>query len=122
MRKNVRLLGETVVDQKIIRNCRQKLLTAKADLLNRYQSHFSDLRERESGGDEADQTMSILAEIAIANFNISRGNARLILPIVIVISWSIAISVDSPAPAPVAIILIDSITRNGAVLQDHRLH
>ncbi len=38
------------------------MLVAKADLLNRFQSHFHDLRTRDSGGDEADQTMSILAE------------------------------------------------------------
>ena len=50
------------VSQKIIKSCKQKLLTAKADILNRYHNHFSDLRERQTGGDEADQTMSILAE------------------------------------------------------------
>lgn len=51
-----------MLDQKIFELCKQKLLTAKADLLNRFQSHFSDFRERETGGDEADQTMSLLAE------------------------------------------------------------
>ena len=51
-----------MVPEKIVLTCKKKLLTAKADLLNRYQSHFSDLRERETGGDEADQTMSILQE------------------------------------------------------------
>lgn len=49
-------------NQKVISKCRQKLITMKADLLNRYQSHFSDLRERETRGDEADQTISILEE------------------------------------------------------------
>ncbi len=51
-----------MVSRKIIEQCRSKLLMAKADLLNRFQSHFHDLRNRESGGDEADQSMSILAE------------------------------------------------------------
>jgi len=51
-----------VLDQKVISLCKQKLLTAKADLLNRFQSHFHDFRERETGGDEADQTMALLAE------------------------------------------------------------
>ncbi len=51
-----------MVPEKIVLTCKKKLLTAKADLLNRYQSHFSDFRERETGGDEADQTMTILAE------------------------------------------------------------
>jgi DnaK suppressor protein len=51
-----------MVSQKILKACKQKLLMAKADILNRYHNHFSDLRERETGGDEADQSMSILAE------------------------------------------------------------
>jgi DnaK suppressor protein len=51
-----------MLDEKILSLCKQKLLTAKADLLNRFQSHFLDFRERETGGDEADQTMSLLAE------------------------------------------------------------
>jgi DnaK suppressor protein len=51
-----------MLDQKILAICKQKLLTAKADLLNRFQSHFLDFRERETGGDEADQTVSLLAE------------------------------------------------------------
>lgn len=51
-----------MVDEKVISQCKEKLLTAKTDLLNRFTTHFSDFRERETGGDEADQTMSILAE------------------------------------------------------------
>jgi DnaK suppressor protein len=51
-----------MLDEKVLSLCKQKLLTAKADLLNRFQSHFLDFRERETGGDEADQTMSLLAE------------------------------------------------------------
>jgi DnaK suppressor protein len=51
-----------VVDPKVAQVCKQKLLQAKADLMNRFQSHFRDFRERETGGDEADQTVSLLAE------------------------------------------------------------
>ena len=51
-----------MLDRQIIQICRQKLLTAKADLLNRFQTHFMDFNERERGGDEADQTVSLLAE------------------------------------------------------------
>jgi DnaK suppressor protein len=51
-----------MLDSKVLAICKQKLLTEKADLLNRYQSHFTDLRERETGGDEADQSVSILTE------------------------------------------------------------
>lgn len=51
-----------MLEKNVIAVCKQKLLTAKADLLNRFQSHFIDMRERETGGDEADQTVSLLAE------------------------------------------------------------
>jgi DnaK suppressor protein len=51
-----------MLDPKILQLCRQKLLTAKADLLNRFQTHFLDFREREYGGDETDQSVSQLAE------------------------------------------------------------
>src|SRR4051794_15919558 len=53
-----------MIDQNLVQICKRKLLTAKADLLNRFQSHFNDFRERDTGGggDEADQTMSLLAE------------------------------------------------------------
>lgn len=51
-----------MITKKVVQECKAKLLVAKADLLNRFQSHFADFRTRETGGDEADQTMSILAE------------------------------------------------------------
>ena len=51
-----------MLDSKILAICKQKLLTTKADLLNRAHMHFLDLRERETGGDEGDQSVSILAE------------------------------------------------------------
>lgn len=51
-----------MLDKNVLAVCKQKLLTTKADLLNRARTHFMDLRERETGGDEADQSVSILAE------------------------------------------------------------
>ena len=53
-----------MLDKATVQICREKLLTAKADVLNRYQTHFRDFRERENsgGGDEADQTNAVLAE------------------------------------------------------------
>lgn len=51
-----------MIDTKIIALCKQKLLTAKSELLNRARAHFADLKERETGGDEADQSVSLLAE------------------------------------------------------------
>ncbi len=51
-----------MLDRQIFQICRQKLLTAKAELLNRFQTHFVDFNERERGGDEVDQSVSIVAE------------------------------------------------------------
>lgn len=51
-----------MLDKTIVTICRQKLISTKADLLNRFQSHFTDFRERDHGGDEADQSMSLMAE------------------------------------------------------------
>lgn len=53
-----------MIDQSVLRVCRERLLEAKSDLLNRFQSHMRDFRERDNsgGGDEADQTNAILAE------------------------------------------------------------
>lgn len=53
-----------MIDNSVIQVCREKLLTAKAELLNRYQTHFRDFRERENtgGGDEADQSAAIINE------------------------------------------------------------
>ncbi len=53
-----------MIDQATFKLCKEKLLTAKADLLNRYQAHFREFRDRAStaAGDEADQTNAVLAE------------------------------------------------------------
>lgn len=53
-----------MIDQTVVKICKEKLLTAKAELLNRYQTHFLDFRERghTAGGDEADQSSALLAE------------------------------------------------------------
>lgn len=51
-----------MADSGLIAQCRQKLLAAKADLLNRIQSHLNEFRERDHGGDEADQTTSLQVE------------------------------------------------------------
>lgn len=46
----------------VVKVCKEKLLQTKADLLNRLHTHRLDFSERESGGDEADQTVSIMNE------------------------------------------------------------
>lgn len=51
-----------MLDRNVIQECRQKLIAKKSDLLNRFHSHVTDFRERETGGDEADQTIALQAE------------------------------------------------------------
>lgn len=48
--------------EKLIAECKVKLLTVKADLLNRVKAARHDLNIEEKGGDEADQTVRVLAE------------------------------------------------------------
>ncbi len=50
------------VSQILISECRQRLLQAKADLLNRVKESRQDLTNDDKGGDEADQTVRVLAE------------------------------------------------------------
>lgn len=46
----------------LIKECKTKLLTTKAELLNRFKEARADLTIEERGGDEADQTVRVLAE------------------------------------------------------------
>ena len=50
------------ISQALISECRQKLLQTKADLLNRVKESRNDLHNDDKGGDEADQTVRVLAE------------------------------------------------------------
>jgi DnaK suppressor protein len=52
----------SVVPAKLIQECRQKLLSSKTDLLNRVKESRNDLQNEDRGGDEADQTVRVLAE------------------------------------------------------------
>jgi DnaK suppressor protein len=51
-----------MLDQKFVSICRQKLISAKSDLLNRFHTYVVDFRQRETSGDEADQSSSLQAE------------------------------------------------------------
>lgn len=51
----------------LISECREKLLSMKNDLLNRVKETRGKLDQFETGGDEADQTMRILAEQEMLN-------------------------------------------------------
>lgn len=50
------------VSEKLVHECKQKLLVAKTELLNRVKESRSDLNNDDKGGDEADQTVRVLAE------------------------------------------------------------
>jgi len=53
----------------LIKECKDKLLKSKMDLLNRVKEAREKLDLGEKGGDEADQTMRLLAEQEMLNLN-----------------------------------------------------
>ncbi len=55
----------TRLDKSVVESCREKLLQAKSDILNRVREARNDLHNDERGGDEADQTVRVLAESEI---------------------------------------------------------
>lgn len=50
------------ITEALIKECRTKLLETKAELLNRVKEARHDLNNDDRGGDEADQTVRVLAE------------------------------------------------------------
>ena len=52
----------SLMTKELIEECKSKLLAAKAEILNRVKETRKDLFIEEKGGDEADQTMRVLAE------------------------------------------------------------
>lgn len=50
------------ISSQLISECRQKLLHTKGELLNRVKESRQDLTNDDKGGDEADQTVRVLAE------------------------------------------------------------
>lgn len=57
------------ISAKLISECRAKLLNVKAELLNRVKEARSDLNNDDRGGDEADQTVRVLAEAEFLNMH-----------------------------------------------------
>ena len=53
-------MGTMMVE--LVNECKRKLLQAKADILNRVRDTRRDLHFEDKGGDEADQTVRVLAE------------------------------------------------------------
>ena len=51
-----------MIEKSVIAVCKAKLLEVRADLLNRMFTHRQDFHQRETGGDEADQTVSLIQE------------------------------------------------------------
>jgi DnaK suppressor protein len=53
-----------IIDQDLVTQCKSSLLNAKAEILNRVKGFRKDLHQTndEKGGDEADQTVRVLAE------------------------------------------------------------
>lgn len=63
------VLGQGKITDKVVNECKDKLMKAKQELLNRVKEAREKLDLGEKGGDEADQTMRLLAEQEMLNFN-----------------------------------------------------
>ena len=57
----------SAITPKLIEECKRKLLNSKAELLNRVKEARAHLVEDDKGGDEADQTVRVLAEAEFLN-------------------------------------------------------
>lgn len=61
------MAGNAGLKPALIAECKAKLQTIKTDLLNRVRDARSQLDNMETGGDEADQTVRVLAEQEFVN-------------------------------------------------------
>jgi DnaK suppressor protein len=61
------MAGNAVLKPALIAECKSKLQNIKTDLLNRVRDARSQLDNMETGGDEADQTVRVLAEQEFVN-------------------------------------------------------
>lgn len=50
------------IEARLLEECKKRLLDAKMDILNRVKDARRDLHFEDKGGDEADQTVRVLAE------------------------------------------------------------
>lgn len=57
------------ISAKLVEECRQKLLKAKAEILNRVREARMNLDNEDKGGDEGDQTVRVLAEAEFLNMH-----------------------------------------------------
>lgn len=58
-----------VISAKLVEECRQKLLKAKGEILNRVREARMNLDNEDKGGDEGDQTVRVLAEAEFLNMH-----------------------------------------------------
>lgn len=59
-----------LISEKLIRECKERLLTTKAEILNRVREARINLDSNDDkGGDEADQTVRVLAEAEFLNMH-----------------------------------------------------
>jgi len=57
------------ISEQLVSECRQKLIQAKAEILNRVKEARLNLDNDDKGGDEADQTVRVLAEAEFLNMH-----------------------------------------------------
>jgi DnaK suppressor protein len=50
------------ITQSLVKVCKERLLTTKANILNRIRENYVDYQSRDRGGDETDQAVNNLAE------------------------------------------------------------
>ncbi len=55
--------------ESLVKECRSKLLQTKAEILNRVREARMNLDNEDRGGDEADQTVRVLAEAEFLNMH-----------------------------------------------------
>lgn len=55
------------ITEALVKECKTKLLQTKMDLLNRVKEARGELTQDDKGGDEADQTVRVLAEAEMLN-------------------------------------------------------
>jgi len=57
------------ISEVLVKECKSKLLQTKAELLNRVKEARSEFTNDDKGGDEADQTVRVLAEAEMLSQN-----------------------------------------------------
>lgn len=60
-------MAQDKISEKLVKECKAKLLQTKMELLNRVKEAKSNFDNEDRGGDEADQTVRVLAEQEFLN-------------------------------------------------------